>query len=91
MRVIAPFVGGGFGGKAALWNHTALCAAAAKVANRPVKMALSREEVFRLIGGRTPSEQRVALGADEDGKFAAIIHTGVTATTTTPSFPNNFH
>ncbi|AIM03659.1 xanthine dehydrogenase family protein molybdopterin-binding subunit [Sinorhizobium meliloti] len=90
VRVIAPFVGGGFGGKAALWNHTALCAAAAKVANRPVKMALSREEVFRLIGGRTPSEQRVALGADEDGKFAAIIHTGVTATTTHAKFPEQF-
>ena len=64
VRVVAPFVGGGFGGKAALWSHTALCAAAAKVAERPVKLVLSREGVFRPVGGRTISEQRVALGAE---------------------------
>lgn len=82
VRVIAPFVGGGFGGKAGMWKNTVLCAATAKVINRPVKLALSREEVFRVVGGRTVSEQRVALGATKDGKFTALIHTGLTATTT---------
>jgi xanthine dehydrogenase YagR molybdenum-binding subunit len=82
VQVIAPFVGGGFGGKAGLWNNTALCAAAAKVANRPVKLVLSREGVFRVVGGRTISEQRVALGANKNGKLTALIHTGTTATTT---------
>ena len=81
VQVVAPFVGGGFGGKAGLWNHSALCAAAAKVVKRPVKVVLSREGVFRVIGGRTISEQRVALGADEDGKLTALLHTGTTATT----------
>ncbi len=81
VQVVAPFVGGGFGGKAGLWNHTALCAAAAKVVNRPVKLALSREGVFRVIGGRTISEQRVALGAGKDGRLDALLHTGITATT----------
>lgn len=90
VRVIAPFVGGGFGGKAALWNHTVLCVAAAKVVNRPVKLVLSREGVFRVVGGRTLSEQRVALGADKDGKFTAIIQTGTTATTTHANFPEQF-
>ena len=82
VQVIAPFVGGGFGGKAGMWNNTVLCAATAKVANRPVKLALSREGVFRVVGGRTASEQRVALGTNEAGKLIALIHTGVTATTT---------
>jgi xanthine dehydrogenase YagR molybdenum-binding subunit len=82
VRVIAPFVGGGFGGKAGFWNNTPLCAAAAKVVNRPVKLVLSREGVYRLVGGRTLSEQRVALGANRDGKLTALIHTGTTATTT---------
>lgn len=90
VRVIAPFVGGGFGGKGGLWNNTALCAAAAKVAKRPVKLALSREGVFRVVGGRTPSDQRVALGANKDGRFTALVHTGTTATTTHADFPEQF-
>lgn len=81
VQVVAPFVGGGFGGKVGLWNNTALCAAAAKVVNRPVKLVLSREGVFRVIGGRTVSEQRVALGASKDGSLNALLHTGTTATT----------
>jgi xanthine dehydrogenase YagR molybdenum-binding subunit len=90
VRVISPFVGGAFGGKWSLWNNTALCAAAAKVTKRPVKLVLSREGVFRIVGGRTPSEQRVALGAGQDGKLTALIHTGTTATTTHADYPEQF-
>lgn len=90
VRVISPFVGGGFGGKAALWNHTALCVAAAKITGRPVKLALSREGVFRVVGGRTASEQRVAIAADASGKFTALVHTGTTATTEHAKFPEHF-
>ena len=82
VQVLAPFVGGGFGGKGGLWNHTPLCAAAAKVVKRPVKLVLSREGVFRVVGGRTIAEQRIALGADGGGKLNALIHTCLTATTT---------
>jgi xanthine dehydrogenase YagR molybdenum-binding subunit len=80
IRVIAPFLGGGFGGKLG-WSNTALCVAAAKMVNRPVKLVLSREGTFRMVGGRTLSEQHVALGAGKDGKLKALIHTGLTATT----------
>ena len=90
VRVLAPFVGGGFGGKGSMWAHVPLCALAAKVVDRPVKLALSREGVFHIVGGRTPSEQRVALGADKSGKLTALIHTGVTATSTTNDFPEQF-
>src|SRR6202051_174006 len=62
VRVAAPFLGGGFGGKIG-WRHTPLCVAAAKAVNRPVKLVLSREGTFRMIGGRTMSEQHVTLGA----------------------------
>lgn len=79
VQVIAPFLGGGFGGKIG-WSNTALCVAAAKVVNRPVKMVLSREGTFRMIGGRTLSEQHVALGARKDGRLTALVHTGLTAT-----------
>lgn len=75
VRVLSPFVGGGFGGKG-LWDHQIVAIAAARIAQRPVRLMLSREGVYRIIGGRTPSEQRVAIGADADGRFTALIHTG---------------
>lgn len=90
VRVLSPFVGGGFGGKWALWSNIALCAAAAKITGRPVKLMLSREGVFRIVGGRTLSEQRVALGANQEGKFVALIHTGTTATTTHAKYNEQF-
>jgi xanthine dehydrogenase YagR molybdenum-binding subunit len=77
IRVIAPNVGGGFGGKGFIWAGTLLCAMAARVAERPVRLALSREAVFRTVGGRTPTVQRVALGAERDGALTALVHTGI--------------
>jgi xanthine dehydrogenase YagR molybdenum-binding subunit len=81
VQVIAPFVGGGFGGKGGLWNHTPLCAAVARALKRPVKLSLSREGVYRAVGGRTIAEQRIALGATKGGKLSALLHSGITATT----------
>ena len=49
----APFVGGGFGGKGTLWFYNQLCVMAARLTGRPVRIALTREGVFRLVGGRT--------------------------------------
>jgi xanthine dehydrogenase YagR molybdenum-binding subunit len=89
IRIFSPFVGGGFGGKG-LWHHQILAAAAAKLAGRPVRMALSREGVFRIAGGRTTTEQRVALGAKTDGTLAALIHTGTAAMTTHNNCPEQF-
>jgi len=89
IRVLSPFVGGGFGGKG-FFSHTLLAVAAAKLAGRPVRLALSREGVFRLIGGRPNSRQRVALGARADGTLTALIHTGTTGVITGTNFPEQF-
>jgi xanthine dehydrogenase YagR molybdenum-binding subunit len=80
VHLTSPYVGGGFGGKT-LWSHHLLGAAASKLAGRPVRITLSREGVYRLVGGRTNTEQRVAIGADDDGRFKALIHTGISAMT----------
>ena len=80
VHLTSPYVGGGFGGKT-LWSHHVLGAAASKLAGRPVRVTLSREGVYRLVGGRTNTEQRVAIGADNDGRFTALIHTGISAMT----------
>ncbi|MGZ4955202.1 MAG: xanthine dehydrogenase family protein molybdopterin-binding subunit [Methylobacter sp.] len=90
VRVVSPFVGGGFGGKGTLWDNTPLCVMAAKVVKRPVKLVVSREGVFRLVGGRTISEQRVALGANHDGQLLALIHSGITAMSKHNNFPEQF-
>ena len=89
VHVTSPYVGGGFGSKT-LWQHHIIAAAAAKLAQRPVRLALSRESVFRIVGGRTVTEQRVALGAQKDGRFDAIVHTGVVAMTTHNNMPEPF-
>ncbi len=89
VRVLSPFVGGGFGNKA-VWNHHVIAAAAARLLDRPVRMVLTREGVFRATGGRTVTEQRVALGARADGTLAALIHTGFTAVTAHNSCPEQF-
>ncbi len=89
VRIVAKFVGGAFGNKG-VWNHTLLCIAAARIVGRPLRLVLSREGVFRIAGGRTLSEQRVALGARADGTLAALIHTGVTGVVSHNAFPEQF-
>jgi len=89
VRVTSPYVGGGFGGKG-LWDHQILGAAASRLAGRPVRITLSREGVYRIVGGRTLTEQRVAIGAQADGGFDAIIHTGTVAMTPHNNMPEPF-
>ncbi|HEX4181981.1 MAG TPA: xanthine dehydrogenase family protein molybdopterin-binding subunit [Caulobacteraceae bacterium] len=89
VRVTSPFVGGGFGSKV-LWQHQVLAAAAAKLAGRAVRITLSREGVFRIVGGRTLTEQRVAIGAQADGGFDALIQTGTVAMTPHNNMPEPF-
>ena len=89
VHVSSPYVGGGFGGKT-LWSHHLLAAAASRLARRPVRIVLSREGVYRLVGGRTNTEQRVAIGAGDDGRFTAIVHTGISAMTTHNALAEQF-
>jgi xanthine dehydrogenase YagR molybdenum-binding subunit len=89
VHVTSPYVGGGFGSKT-LWQHQVLAAAASKMVQRPVRIMLSREGVFRIVGGRTLTEQRVALGAQADGTLDALIHTGVVAMTPHNNMPEPF-
>lgn len=89
VHIISPYVGGGFGSKG-LWDHQIIGAAAAKISGRPVRITLSREGVYRIVGGRTLTEQRVAIAADADGRFKAIIHSGIAAITPHNNMPEPF-
>jgi xanthine dehydrogenase YagR molybdenum-binding subunit len=74
VRVISPHVGGGFGSKGTTRPHAILAALAARAAGRPVKVALTRQQMFELTGYRTPTIQHVALGADASGRLTAVAH-----------------
>jgi xanthine dehydrogenase YagR molybdenum-binding subunit len=76
VRVICPFVGGGFGTTLRTWPHVTLAAIAARVAARPVKLVLTRKQMFFMTGHRPRTLQRVALGATADGKLTGVIHEG---------------
>jgi xanthine dehydrogenase YagR molybdenum-binding subunit len=74
VRVIAPFLGGGFGCKGFFWPHTVIAAMAAKLTNRPVKLVLTREQMFTSCGRRSHTRQHLRVGASRDGRLNAILH-----------------
>jgi xanthine dehydrogenase YagR molybdenum-binding subunit len=76
IRVISPFVGGAFGSGLRTWPHVTLAALGARVTGRPVKLMLSRREMYYAVGYRPHTVQRVALGASRDGRLTAILHEG---------------
>ncbi|WP_232666715.1 xanthine dehydrogenase family protein molybdopterin-binding subunit [Pseudonocardia sp. TRM90224] len=86
VRSVNPFVGGAFGGK----GHTAvpafLAAAAARELGRPVKAALTREQVFTATAGRPATVQRLAIGAERDGTLVALRHDSWSSTPMDRSF-----
>jgi xanthine dehydrogenase YagR molybdenum-binding subunit len=74
VRVLCPFVGGGFGCKGSMWMHSPLTAAAARVLNRPVKTVLTREQMYTAVGHRPTVRQIVTLGATKQGDLTAVKH-----------------
>ena len=77
VRALNPFVGGAFGGKGRTSTPAFLAAAAAKSLGRPVKAALTREQVFTATAGRAATVQTMTLGADTDGTLIALRHDSV--------------
>lgn len=74
IRVVATFLGGGFGAKGAVWPHTLLTAAIARRVGRPVKLVLTRAQTYTSNGGRSEFRQRIRLGARADGTLTAMTN-----------------
>ncbi|WP_294643645.1 aldehyde oxidoreductase molybdenum-binding subunit PaoC [uncultured Aureimonas sp.] len=74
VRIVSPFIGGGFGGKLFLRADAVMAALGAKAAGRPVKVALSRPMMANNTTHRPATIQRVRIGAERDGKITAIAH-----------------
>jgi xanthine dehydrogenase YagR molybdenum-binding subunit len=77
VRVISPFVGGGFGSKGSAWSHVVLAAMAAKAANKPVKIALDRTQMFGPVGARPATVQSLKLASGTDGILTGVAHDAV--------------
>jgi xanthine dehydrogenase YagR molybdenum-binding subunit len=76
VRVLVPYLGGGFGAGLRAWPHVILAALASRLVQRPVKLVLTRPQMFTSIGHRAQSWQRVRLGSKRDGRLVAIDHEG---------------
>ncbi|MHA5052617.1 xanthine dehydrogenase family protein molybdopterin-binding subunit [Streptomyces sp. SD15] len=79
IRVLAPFVGGGFGAGLRVWSHVVLTVLAAREVNRSVKLVLTRPEMFTSVGHRPNSVQQIKIGATRDGGLVAIEHHGMSS------------
>ena len=80
VRVLSLYVGGGFGCKGTPWSHVVLSVMAARAVGRAVKLAVTRQQMFSLVGHRPHIIQRVQLAAGKDGKLASVEHDVVSQT-----------
>jgi xanthine dehydrogenase YagR molybdenum-binding subunit len=80
VRVVSTFVGGSFGSKGTVWPHVLLSAAAARQVGRPVRLTLTRPQMFTSCGSRPATRQRIVLGAHHDGRLTALCHDTLSST-----------
>jgi xanthine dehydrogenase YagR molybdenum-binding subunit len=74
IRIVSPFIGGGFGGKGSILSDAVLAAVAARQVGRPVKVTLQRSLMFNNTTHRAATIQRIRIGAGKDGRITAIAH-----------------
>lgn len=80
VRLVSPYIGGGFGSKALALSHGAVAACSARMLGRPVRLVMTRPQTFTGYGGRAATRQTVTIGADTQGKIQSIVHRGVNET-----------
>lgn len=80
VRVIAQYIGGGFGSKGTTWSHVMLAPMAARLVGKPVKLVLTREQMFGMVGSRSATVQKLTFGTNSDGKLTAVTHDSITQT-----------
>ncbi|HLK55195.1 MAG TPA: xanthine dehydrogenase family protein molybdopterin-binding subunit [Chthonomonadaceae bacterium] len=86
VRILSYFIGGGFGSKGPVWSHVGLAAMGARQVGRPVKLVLTRRQMFGNVGFRGETNQRVRLGARQDGALTLVKHDGIVQTSAYDEF-----
>ena len=86
VQVISPFVGGAFGAALRTWPHEIAAVLAAQVVKKPVKLVLSRAEMFTSVGYRPRTWQKIGIGATADGKLVGLTHEAIGQTSVYEDF-----
>jgi xanthine dehydrogenase YagR molybdenum-binding subunit len=86
IEVTAEYMGGGFGSGLRVWANTLAATLGSKQTGRPVKLVLTRPQMFSLSGYRPESRQRVKLTADASGKLTGLVHQSWTGTSVYEDF-----
>jgi xanthine dehydrogenase YagR molybdenum-binding subunit len=86
IHIRSPFLGGGFGSKGLMSGPQLLGILAARLVGRPVKLVLSREQMYGPVGHRAPTRQTMRIGTDADGLLTAIDHRAKTVTSSFDDF-----
>ena len=86
VRIIAAFVGGGFGSKLNIERHVIMAIMASKMLGRPVQATVTRQQMFTNTGLRQFNEQKMRVGAKSDGTLTALSHDTLSFTSTTKEY-----
>lgn len=86
IQVNSEFVGGGFGMALRTWPLEVATVMAAKHLNRPVKLVITRDQMFTMVGNRPAAYQKIGMGASKEGKLTGITHTAFGQTATYENF-----
>lgn len=89
VQINAQFVGGGFGSALRTWPHTIAAVMGAKKTGKPLKLVLTRPQMFTLVGYRPEAVQRMAIGAAADGTLVGMVHEADSVTSTYETFNEN--
>lgn len=89
VQVNTLFVGGGFGSALRTWPHALAALIGAKKIGRPLKVVLTRMQMFTLVGYRPQAIQKIAIGADNDGKLVGMMHEASAVTSNYENFTEN--
>ncbi|HZE84918.1 MAG TPA: xanthine dehydrogenase family protein molybdopterin-binding subunit [Puia sp.] len=89
VQINSRFVGGAFGSSLRTWPHEVAAVQAARLVQRPVKLTLTREQMFTLVGYRPLTIQKIGLGAAMDGKLVGITHESHSQTAVYEEFTEN--
>ncbi|CAL65426.1 xanthine dehydrogenase family protein molybdopterin-binding subunit [Christiangramia forsetii] len=86
VRIIAAFVGGGFGSKLNIERHVVMASMASQMVRKPVQATVTRQQMFTNTGFRQFNEQKMRIGAKKDGKLTALSHDTISHTSTTQQY-----
>lgn len=86
IRLVSLYIGGGFGSKGFSWPNTVMTVMAAKLVDKPVKLVLTRQQMFSTAGRRTQTVQNIKLGSDSAGKLSSLTHNTISETSFVDEF-----